>query len=140
MNERTLAIIKPDGVARNLIGEVISRIDRAGLRIIAMRMQRLTPAQAEGFYAVHREQAFFEPLVKFMTSGPVVLIVLDGENVIPRWRDMMGRTNPTEASPGTIRADLGTSTRMNIAHGSDSPESATFEIGFFFRESEFSAS
>lgn len=130
--ERTLSIIKPDAVAKNVIGEIYSRFEKAGLRIIAAKMQQLTPADAEGFYAVHRERPFFKPLVEFMCSGPVMIQALEGENAIARNRELMGATNPADAAPGTIRADFAQSIDANAVHGSDAPETAQFEIGYFF--------
>ncbi|HUX72792.1 MAG TPA: nucleoside-diphosphate kinase [Steroidobacteraceae bacterium] len=134
--ERTLSIVKPDGVARNLIGEVYRRFELAGLRIVAARMLRLSQSQAEAFYAVHREQPFFKDLVRFMTSGPLIAQVLQGENAIAKNREVMGATDPKKAAPGTIRADLATSIDENIAHGSDAPETAAREIAFFFSDIE----
>lgn len=132
--ERTFSIIKPDAVARNLIGEIVSRFEKNGLRVIAMRMLHLTREQAEGFYAVHRERPFYQDLVTFMTSGPVVVQVLEGENAILRNRELMGATNPQEAAPGTIRADFAETVDENAVHGSDAPETAAQEIEFFFGE------
>ncbi len=132
--ERTLSIIKPDAVARNVIGEIYSRFEQAGLRIVAARMLQLTRAQAEGFYAVHRERPFFKDLVDFMTSGPVMVQVLEGENAIARNREVMGATNPKEAAPGTIRADFADSIDENAVHGSDAPETAAVEIAYFFSQ------
>jgi nucleoside-diphosphate kinase len=132
--ERTFSIIKPDAVAKNVIGEIISRFEKNGLRIIAMRMVHLSREQAEGFYAVHRERPFFNDLVAFMTSGPVVVQVLEGENAISRNRELMGATNPQEAAPGTIRADFARTVDENAVHGSDAPETAAQEIEFFFAE------
>jgi nucleoside-diphosphate kinase len=134
--ERTLSIIKPDGVGRNLIGEVLHRFEQKGLRVVAARMMHLSQAEAEGFYAVHRERPFFKDLVKFMTSGPVLVQVLEGEGAIGKNRDVMGATDPKKAAPGTIRADLATSIDENIVHGSDAPETAAREIAYFFREIE----
>jgi nucleoside-diphosphate kinase len=130
--ERTLSIVKPDGVQKNLIGEVYRRFEQAGLKIIAARMMQLTQAQAEGFYAVHRERPFFRDLVKYMMSGPVIVQVLEGENAVSRNRDLMGATDPKKADKGTIRADLATSIEENVVHGSDSVENARSEIAFFF--------
>ncbi|MGD8619129.1 MAG: nucleoside-diphosphate kinase [Gammaproteobacteria bacterium] len=132
--ERTFSIIKPDAVAKNVIGEIVSRFEKNGLRIIAMRMLHLTREQAEGFYAVHRERPFFKDLVTFMTSGPVVVQVLEGENAISKNRELMGATNPQEAAPGTIRADFARTVDENAVHGSDAPETAAQEIEFFFGE------
>ena len=130
--ERTLSIIKPDAVAKNVIGEIYARFERAGLRIVAARMQHLTSEEAEGFYAVHRERPFFRDLVKFMTSGPVMIQVLEGENAIALNRELMGATNPREAAPGTIRADFAQSIDANAVHGSDGPDTARTEIEYFF--------
>ncbi len=137
--QRTLSIIKPDGVSRGLIGEVVKRLEAAGLSIVAMKMLHLTRTQAEGFYAVHRERPFFESLTKFMTSGPVVVMVLQGEDVIARYRDLMGATNYEEAAEGTIRRDFATDIEKNVVHGSDAPETAAFEIGYFFSQLEIMA-
>ena len=134
--ERTLSIVKPDGVGRNLIGEVYRRFEHVGLKVIAARMMQLSQAEAEGFYAVHRERPFFKDLVRFMTSGPVIVQVLEGENAIAKNRDVMGATDPKKAAKGTIRADLATSIDENIVHGSDAPDTASREIGYFFREIE----
>ena len=134
--ERTFSIVKPDGVARNLIGEVTSRFEKAGLRIVASRMIRMSQAEAEGFYAVHRERPFFKDLVKYMTSGPVVVQVLEGENAVLKNREIMGATDPKKAQPGTIRADLAQSIEANTVHGSDAPETASQEIAYFFRGTE----
>ncbi len=134
--ERTLSIVKPDGVAKNLIGEVYRRFEQAGLRIVAARMRHLTPAEAQGFYAVHRERPFFKDLCQYMTSGPVVVQVLEGENAVQKHRDIMGATDPKKAAPGTIRADLAASIEENVVHGSDSAENAAREIAFFFSETE----
>ena len=134
--ERTLSIVKPDGVAKNLIGEVYRRFESAGLRIIGAKMLKLRQDQAEGFYAVHRERPFYKDLVRYMTSGPVVVQVLEGENAIKVNRDLMGATNPKQAAPGTIRADFATSIEENVVHGSDGPATAATEIAFFFSESE----
>ena len=134
--ERTLSIIKPDGVGKGLTGEVVKRLEQAGIRICAMKMVRLTLEQARMFYAVHREQPFYSSLTEFMTSGPIVAMVLEGENVIRRNRDLMGATNPKEASPGTIRRDFASDVEKNIVHGSDAPETAAQEIKFFFNDLE----
>ncbi len=134
--ERTLSIIKPDGVGRNLIGEVLGRFERAGLRIVAARMVRLSQQEAEGFYDVHRERPFFKDLVKFMTSGPVMVQVLEGEGAVAKNREVMGATDPKKAAKGTIRADLATSIDENIVHGSDAADTAAREIAYFFREIE----
>lgn len=130
--QRTLCMVKPDGVARGLIGEVIRRFERAGLRVAALRMVRLDKKEAEAFYAVHREKGFFASLTSFMSSGPVVAMVLEGESAIQKVRDLMGATNPKDAAPGTIRADYASEVEKNVVHGSDSPESAAVEIPFFF--------
>jgi nucleoside-diphosphate kinase len=134
--ERTLSIVKPDGVSRNLIGEVYRRFEQAGLQIIGSRMLQLSQREAEGFYAVHRERPFFKDLVKYMTSGPVVVQVLQGENAIARNREIMGATDPKKAAQGTIRADLALSIEQNVVHGSDAPEAAAQEIAYFFRTTE----
>lgn len=130
--ERTLSIIKPDAVSKNVIGEIVSRFEKAGLKIVASRMIHMDAEQAGGFYAEHRERPFFKPLVEFMTSGPVVVQVLEGENAIKRNRELMGATNPQQAAPGTIRADFARSIDANAVHGSDSPESAAREVAYFF--------
>ena len=130
--ERPLSIVKPDGVAQGVIGEVIKRFESNRIKIVAMKMLRLTLKQAEGFYAVHRKKPFFSSLTEFMSSGPVVVLVLEGENVIDRNRKLMGATNYKDAEKGTIRADFATSIEKNIVHGSDAPETAAFEIGYFF--------
>jgi nucleoside-diphosphate kinase len=134
--ERTFSIVKPDGVQKNLIGQVYSRFEKAGLQIIAARMLHLTQTQAEGFYAVHRERGFFKDLVKYMTSGPVVAQVLEGENAVAKHRELMGATDPKKAAPGTIRADFASSIEENVVHGSDSAENAAVEIAFFFATSD----
>ena len=134
--ERTLSIVKPDGVRKNVIGEVYRRFESAGLRIIAARMMRLSQSEAEGFYAVHRERPFFRDLVAYMTSGPVVVQVLEGENAVARNREIMGATDPKKAAPGTIRADLAESIEQNVVHGSDSAENAAREVAYFFAETE----
>ena len=130
--ERTLAIIKPDAVGRGLEGEILSRIHKADFRILAMKSLRMTRAEAEGFYAVHRSRPFFAPLTEFMSSGKVVVMVLEAENAIARWREIMGATDPAKAAPGTIRREFGTSIQNNCTHGSDAPETAAFEISYFF--------
>ncbi len=135
-HERTLSIVKPDGVSRNLIGEVYRRFEQAGLSIIAARMVHLSQREAEGFYAVHRERPFFKDLVKYMTSGPVVVQVLEGENAIARNRELMGATDPKKAAKGTIRAEFALSIEQNVVHGSDAPETAAQEIAYFFRTTE----
>lgn len=134
--ERTLSIIKPDGVSRNLIGDIYSRFEKAGLKIIAARMMHLSTEQAREFYAVHKDRPFYDALVEFMTSGPVMVQALEGEDAISRNRDLMGATNPKEAEPGTIRADYAETIDANVVHGSDAPETATEEIGFFFSEQD----
>ena len=130
--EQTLSIIKPDGVQKNLIGEIYSRFEKAGLEIVAARMMHLTEEQAQGFYSVHKERPFFNDLVSYMTSGPVVVQALQGESAIAKNREIMGATNPAEADPGTIRADFAESIEENIVHGSDAAETAAVEIAFFF--------
>jgi nucleoside-diphosphate kinase len=130
--ERTLSIIKPDAVASNLIGEIYSRFERAGLRIVAARMKKLSSVDAEGFYAVHKERPFFKDLVDFMTSGPVMIQVLEGESAIQKNRDLMGATDPKKAAKGTIRADFAQSIDANAVHGSDSAQNAAVEIAYFF--------
>jgi len=130
--ERTLSIIKPDAVAKNAIGEILNRFEAGGLRIIAAQMLHLSREQAEGFYAVHRERPFFNDLVAFMISGPILVQVLEGENAISRNRELMGATNPAEAEAGTIRADFAETIDANAVHGSDAPETAATEIDFFF--------
>lgn len=134
--ERTLSIIKPDAVAKNVIGEIYSRFEKAGLRIVAAKMTQLSREQAEGFYAVHRERPFFNDLVSFMISGPVMIQVLEGENAIAKNRELMGATNPRDAAPGTIRADFAVSIDENAVHGSDGPETAAQEIAYFFKSDE----
>jgi len=136
MNERTLSIIKPDGVSRKIIGEVISRLEKNNISIIAMKMIHMTKKQAEGFYAVHKERPFFESLTDFMASGPVVVMVLEGDGVISKYREIMGATDYKEAAEGTIRKDFATDIEKNVVHGSDSEESAIFEIGYFFNSFE----
>ena len=134
--QRTLSIIKPDGVKKGLIGEVTRRFEKDGIRIVAMRMLRLTRREAEGFYAVHRERPFFGSLTEFMSSGPIVVLVLEGEDVISRNRMLMGATDPKKADKGTIRADFAHNVEQNIVHGSDAPETAETEIRYFFSELE----
>jgi nucleoside-diphosphate kinase len=134
--ERTLSIIKPDAVAKNVIGEIYARFERAGLKVIAARMMQLSEADAQGFYAVHKERPFFKDLVKFMISGPVMVQVLEGDNAIARNRELMGATDPKKADKGTIRADFADSIDANAVHGSDSAENARTEIAFFFASSE----
>jgi nucleoside-diphosphate kinase len=130
--ERTLSIIKPDAVAKNAIGQILARFEAAGLRIVAARMKHLSRAEAEGFYAVHRERPFFKDLVGFMISGPVMIQVLEGEGAIAKNRELMGATDPKKAAPGTIRADFAQSIDANAVHGSDAPETAKAEIAYFF--------
>jgi nucleoside-diphosphate kinase len=130
--EQTFSIIKPDAVAKNIIGEIYSRFEKAGLRIVAARMLHLSKEQAQGFYAVHKERPFYNDLVEFMTSGPVMVQVLEGENAILKNRELMGATNPQEAAPGTIRADFASTVDENAVHGSDGPDTAKEEIAFFF--------
>lgn len=137
--ERTLSIIKPDAVGKNVIGGIYSRFEQAGLRVVAARMLQLTRTEAEGFYAVHRERPFFGDLVDFMISGPVMVQVLEGENAVATHRDIMGATNPKDAAAGTIRADFADSIDENAVHGSDSLDNAAREIGYFFREIELCA-
>ncbi len=134
--ERTLSIIKPDAVQKNVIGEIISRFEKAGLAVAALKMLHLSREQAEGFYAVHKDKPFFNELVEYMISGPVVVQVLEGENAIARNRELMGATDPRQAAPGTIRADFGASIEANAVHGSDGPETAAWEIAYFFKENE----
>jgi nucleoside-diphosphate kinase len=134
--ERTLSIVKPDGVQKNLIGEVYRRFEQAGLKIVAARMMQLSQAQAEGFYAVHRERPFYKDLVRYMTSGPVIVQVLEGDNAIERNREIMGATDPKKAAKGSIRADLAASIEENVVHGSDGPDTARQEIAFFFSQSD----
>ncbi len=134
--ERTLSIIKPDAVAKNVVGEIYSRFEKAGLKIVAARMLQLNEDSAGGFYAEHKERPFYADLIAFMTSGPVMVQVLEGENAVARNRELMGSTNPAEAEPGTIRADYARSIDANAVHGSDSPQSAQREIGYFFKADE----
>jgi nucleoside-diphosphate kinase len=134
--ERTLSIVKPDGVARNLIGDVYHRFEKAGLRIVAARMLHLSTAQAQAFYDVHKERPFYADLVRYMTSGPVIAQVLEGDDAIAKHREIMGATDPKKAAPGTIRADLALSIEANVVHGSDAAETAAREIGFFFSGTE----
>lgn len=136
MIQRTLSIVKPDGVARGLIGDVIRRFEENGLKIVAMKMVDMTKAQAQGFYAVHKERPFFDSLTDFMSSGPAVVMILEGEEAIAKNRELMGATNYKEAAPGTIRADHATDIEKNVVHGSDAPETADFEIGYFFNALE----
>ncbi len=139
VKERTLSIIKPDAVGKNHIGDIIARFENAGLKIVAAKMVHLSKPQAEGFYAVHKERPFFKDLVGFMTTGPVLVMVLEGENAISKNRDIMGATDPKKAAPGTIRADLAKTIDENCVHGSDAPETAQFEIGYFFKPAEIYA-
>ena len=134
--ERTLSIIKPDGVERGLIGEVIKRLEANNLTIVAMKMVHMTKKQAEGFYAVHSERPFFKSLTDFMSSGPAVVMILEGDNAIARYRELMGATNFKEAAEGTIRREFATDIEKNVVHGSDAPETAAFEIGYFFNRFE----
>jgi len=134
--EQTLSIVKPDGVEKNLIGECFRRFEKAGLKIVAAKMIHMDRPQAEGFYAVHKERPFFPSLIKFMTRGPVVVAVLEGEEAIQKNRKIMGATNPEEAEPGTIRKEFAANIEQNIVHGSDGPETARFEVGYFFDETE----
>ena len=136
MQQRTLSIIKPDGVRKGVIGEVVRRFGSAGVRIVAMKMLHLTKREAEGFYAVHRERPFFGSLTDFMSSGPIVVMVLEGENVIAHNRELMGATDPKKAAAGTIRASFADGIEQNIVHGSDAPETAAVEIRYFFSELE----
>jgi nucleoside-diphosphate kinase len=137
--QRTLAIVKPDAVAKGATGEILKRIEGNGLRIIALKRLQLTEQQARGFYAVHKERPFYGDLVKFMTSGPVVIAALEGEGAVKKWRDLMGPTNSTEAPAGTIRGDFGTDVERNASHGSDAPETARVEISYFFNATEIQA-
>lgn len=134
--ERTFSIVKPDGVRKNLVGAVLQRFEQAGLHVIAARMVNLSQTQAEGFYAVHRERPFFKDLVKYMTSGPVLIQVLEGEGAVLKNRDLMGATDPKKAAPGTIRADFASSIEENVVHGSDSADNAAIEIAYFFAGSD----
>ncbi|MDH5446409.1 MAG: nucleoside-diphosphate kinase [Gammaproteobacteria bacterium] len=134
--ERTISIIKPDAVAKNVIGEIYTRFEKAGLKIIAAKMKHLSKEEAEGFYAVHKERPFFGELVEYMTSGPIMVQVLEGEAAIVKNREVMGATNPKEAAPGTIRADFASDITENAVHGSDAPETAATEIAYFFGENE----
>ena len=134
--ERTFSIIKPDAVAKNVIGPITAKLEQAGLRILASKMVRLTDSQAKAFYAVHKDRPFYGDLVKFMTEGPVVVQVLEGENAVAKNREVMGATNPKDAAPGTIRKEFALSVGENSVHGSDAPETAKAEIAFFFKDSE----
>jgi nucleoside-diphosphate kinase len=136
MIQHTLAIVKPDGVDRNLIGEIVRRIEASGLKFKALKMAHLSKKQAEGFYAVHKARPFFDSLTTFMSEGPVVLMILSGENAIVAWRNLMGATDPAKAAPGTIRKDFGMSIERNTTHGSDAPETAAFETAYFFNQLE----
>lgn len=137
--ERTLSIIKPDAVAKNVIGEIYARFEKAGLKVVAAKMKQLSRKEAEGFYAVHRERGFFNALVEFMISGPVMIQALEGEGAIAKNRDLMGATDPKKAEPGTIRADFADSIDANAVHGSDAAETAAVEIAYFFASTEVSA-
>jgi len=132
LKERTFSIIKPDAMKARQAGEILSRLEKAGFEVVALRLRRLTPAEAEGFYHVHRERPFFRSLCDFMSSGPCLTMVLEGEKAIARLREIMGATDPAKAAPGTVRADLASSIEANRIHGSDAPETARFEIGYFF--------
>jgi len=134
--ERTLSIVKPDGVQKKLIGEVIKRFESNGIKVVAMKMIHMDKAKAEGFYAVHKDKPFFSSVVEFVSSGPSVVMVLEGEDVIQSNRGLMGATNPADAEAGTIRADYGSDIQCNIVHGSDGTETAAFEIGYFFKDNE----
>jgi nucleoside-diphosphate kinase len=137
--ERTLSIIKPDGLEKGIIGKIITRFEENGLKPVAVRMQHLSQREAEGFYAVHKARPFFRDLVTFMTSGPVLLMVLEGEGAVAKNREIMGATNPANAAPGTIRKDFATNVEKNTVHGSDSLDNAKIEVAYFFRETELSA-
>ena len=134
--ERTLSIIKPDAVARGLIGKIIQRLEQADLKIVAMKLVHMTKAQAQGFYAVHKERPFFEGLTDFMSSGPALVMILQGKDAIARYRQLMGATNPKDAAAGTIRRDFATDVQENAVHGSDAPETAAFEMSYFFNQLE----
>lgn len=134
--EKTLSIVKPDGVEKNLVGEVLRRFESEGIKVVALKMIRMSKKQAEGFYHVHRERSFYSSLTDFMSSGPCVVMALEGEDAISRVRTIMGATNPEEAEKGTIRKDLASGIERNVVHGSDSPESASYEIGYFFSRLE----
>jgi nucleoside-diphosphate kinase len=134
--ERTLSMIKPDAVGKQLIGTILQRFEKAGFTVVAAKLMQLTREQAEGFYAEHEGRDFYEPLIDFMTSGPTMALVLQGEDIIPAYRELIGKTDPTQAAAGTIRADFAESTRLNAVHGSDSPESAAREIAYFFVDDE----
>jgi len=137
--ERTLSIIKPDGLEKGIVGKILSRFETHGLKPVAMRMQHLSQREAEGFYAVHKERPFFKSLVQFMTSGPVIVMVLEGESAIAKNREIMGATDPAKAAPDTLRKDFATNVEKNTVHGSDSPENAKTEIAYFFRATELVA-
>ena len=137
--QRTFGIIKPDAVAAGSAGKILAKIEESGLKLIAMKLMRLSESQAQGFYAVHKERPFFSDLVKFMTEGPVVAIIMEGDDAISRWRDLMGPTNSEEAPAGTIRGDFGTDIERNASHGSDAPETANLEISYFFNAIEIQA-
>jgi nucleoside-diphosphate kinase len=139
VNERTLAIIKPDAVARGAAGQILARIEQAGFTVLAIKMIRMTEADAAGFYAVHRERPFFRSLCTFMTQGPSIPMVLEGDNGIQRWRDLMGATDPAKAAAGTIRKEFASSIEANAVHGSDAPATAAFEISYFFSSLEIAA-
>jgi nucleoside-diphosphate kinase len=137
--QRTFGIIKPDAVAAGSAGKILAKIEESGLKLIAMKLMRLSESQAQGFYAVHKERPFFSDLVKFMTEGPVVAIIMEGDDAISRWRDLMGPTNSEKAPAGTIRGDFGTDIERNASHGSDAPETANLEISYFFNAMEIQA-
>jgi nucleoside-diphosphate kinase len=136
MSERTLAIIKPDAVAKNVAGQILARIEQAGFKVLAMKMIRMSEADAAGFYAVHRERPFFKSLCAFMTQGPCIPMVLERDGAIQRWRDLMGATDPAKAAAGTIRKDFASSIEANAVHGSDAPATAAFEVSYFFSSLE----
>jgi nucleoside-diphosphate kinase len=139
MGERTLSLIKPDGVSRNLIGEILKRCETAGLRVVALKMVRLSVETAKGFYVVHKDRPFYQSLAESMAAGPIVAAVLEGDGAIAKYRELMGATDPKKAAPGSIRADLAVGLEQNTVHGSDSPQSAAFEIPYFFNAFELSA-
>lgn len=134
--ERTLGIIKPDGVKRNLIGQILTRVEKSELQVIGAKLIHMDASKAQGFYAVHKERPFFSSLVQSMTSGPVLVFVMQGEGAILKWREIMGATNPAQAAPGTIRKDFALNIEQNTVHGSDGPDTAKFEVGYFFKEEE----
>ena len=134
--QRTFSMIKPDAVGKQLTGTILQRFEQAGFTVVAAKMMQLTREQTEGFYAEHKGREFYEPLIEFMTSGPTMALVLQGEDIIPAYRELIGKTDPTQAAAGTIRADFAESTRLNAVHGSDSPESAAREIAYFFVDDE----